>query len=99
MKISTKFRIKYLALFLALGSSALFSIQVVESEVLILVLCIPIMLFGQIAIFASTSEEACPVCGKNIFNGNSESSEHVSGLQTIILNTLLGKCGSCKSKL
>ncbi len=99
MKISTKFRIKYLALFLALGGSAIFSIHVVENEVLILVLAIPIMLFGQIAIFASTSDEKCPVCGKNIFNGNSDNEKYPTGFQNVIFNTLFGKCSSCKSKL
>ena len=99
MKISTKFRLKYLTLFLALGISALLSIYVIENEIFFLVLGVPILLFGQLAIFASTSEEKCPTCGVNIFNGNDENPKYPTGFQNILFNTLCGKCGSCKSKL
>lgn len=99
MKISTKFRLDYLVLFLVLGSAGLLSVYVFDNAILIMVLGLPILLFGQLIIFARMSSAVCPSCGKNIMNGNTENSKYSLGYQIFILKTLFGRCNVCNSKL
>ena len=83
MNISTKFRLKYFALAIALSIAVLCSIYFFENEAVIFAVVIPILLFGQIIIFSTTSKAICPVCGKFLFNGNNEISKYSIGFQTI----------------
>ena len=98
MRISTKFRLKYLTLFIALASVGYVSF-LFENGGLFMAVGIFIIFFGQLIILGTSSAAKCPTCGTFIFNTESKNSKLSIGYQTPIFQLLFGRCSSCKSKL
>ena len=98
MKISTKFRLKYLVLFTALAPVGYVAFSY-ENGGLFLAAGLFIIFFGQLMIMGTSSTEKCPTCGNYIFNTESKSNKLSISYQNAFFQLLLGRCGSCNSKL
>jgi hypothetical protein len=98
MKVSTKFRIKYLVLFAALISAGYLSFVIFDNPGIFLAAGIFILFIGQLIILGTSSEAQCPTCKAYIFSKDNQG-KYTMGYQSVILNLLPGRCSSCKSKL
>ena len=99
MKISTKFRLKYLLLLSSLLLVGGLSLFVFNNPGIYLAIGLAILLFGQLIILGTSSTIQCPSCKKYVFNMEGEANKNTIGYQSVILSLLAGKCSSCEAKL
>jgi hypothetical protein len=99
MKVSTKFRIKYLILFAVLIFAGYLSFAIFDNPGVYIAAGIFVLFIGQLIILGTSSEAQCPICKAYIFNMESNHGKYTMGYQSVILNLLSGRCSSCKSKL
>jgi hypothetical protein len=99
MKVSTKFRLKYLALFAVLLLGGHLSLSVFGNPGVFLGVAVFVLFIGQLIILGTSSDAQCPNCRAYIFNMENKQSNYTMGYQSAIFSLLLGRCSSCKSKL
>ena len=99
MKVSTKFRLKYLMLFTVLIIAGYLSFVIFDNPGIYIATGIFILFIGQLIILGTSSEAQCPTCKAYVFNMENNHGKYTMGYQSVILNLLSGRCSSCKSKL